>query len=390
MIHEIDTNAKPGMGVVCTCGKRFPVPKAIEKHIEEENNKETESLDETPVEYQQDESEVQAAQSNSGDAGENNTTPVAPQAPSTPAVVEPKPEPKTHAIQATTGEVAKIATKEVAMELIKRNASRVLGGERAEEFFVQLGFLMRKTPQLTQCSPESLYAAMMQCINLDLMPGTPEGYCAIIPYGREAQFQLMYQGGMELAYRSGVVKTIKADLVFAEDDFDFDDATNFIHHKKNLTIDRTVAKDIIAAYAVAKLENGETAFVVMSPSEIAKIKRTVKANRPGTPWTDWEEKQVRKTVIKQLLKDLPGSRKDNRFKAAVAWDSANEGGRKMRADLEGNIIEGESVEVSVETKEAINKARTKEQLNAILQGLSVGERKQAAPLIQARLTETVK
>jgi len=249
---------------------------------------------------------------------------------------------------------------------------------------------MRKTPQLTQCSPESLYAAMMQCINLDLMPGTPEGYCAIIPYGREAQFQLMYQGGMELAYRSGVVKTIKADLVFAEDDFDFDDATNFIHHRKNLTIDRTVAKNIIAAYAVAKLENGETAFVVMSPSEIAKIKRTVKANRPGTPWTDWEEKQVRKTVIKQLLKDLPGSRKDNRFKAAVAWDSANEGGRKMRADLEGNIIEGESVEVSVETKEAINKARTKEQLNAILQGLSVGERKQAAPLIQARLTETVK
>jgi len=366
MTHEIDTNAKPGMGVVCTCGKRFPVPKAIEAHIEAENNQETEQA------VHEDEA--------------TNTTEVIP----TPAVVEPKPEPKPHAIQDTTGEVAKFATKEVAMELIKRNASRVLGGERAEEFFVQLGFLMRKTPKLTQCAPESLYAAMMQCINLDLMPGTPEGYCAIIPYGSEAQFQLMYQGGMELAYRSGVVKTIKADLVFTEDDFDFDDATNYIHHKKNLTIDRTVAKDVIAAYAVAKLENGETAFVVMSPSEIAKIKRTVKANRPGTPWTDWEEKQVRKTVIKQLLKDLPGSRKDNRFKAAVAWDSANEGGRKMRADLEGNIIEGESVEVSVETKEAINKARTKEQLNDILQGLSVGERKQAAPLIQARLTETVK
>jgi len=40
MIHEIDTNAKPAMGVACTCGKRFPVPKAIEKHIEEANAEE--------------------------------------------------------------------------------------------------------------------------------------------------------------------------------------------------------------------------------------------------------------------------------------------------------------------------------------------------------------
>lgn len=37
MTHAIDPNPKPGLGVVCTCGKRFPVPKAIEAHIEQEN-----------------------------------------------------------------------------------------------------------------------------------------------------------------------------------------------------------------------------------------------------------------------------------------------------------------------------------------------------------------
>ncbi len=390
MTHAIDTTAKPRMGVQCTCGKRSAVPKSIEEHIAKEN-----AVTETPAQYQQTEAEVtnggqEEPSAPTRDAAESEPAPSAEVAAPAPEKNNEVAKVESHPIATSTSAIAKITTKEVAMELVKRNATRVLGGQRAEEFFTQLGFLMRKTPALMQCSPDSLYSAMMQCINLDLMPGTPEQYAAIIPYGREAQFQLMYQGGMELAYRSGVVKTIKADTVFAEDDFDFDDATNYIHHKKNLTVDRTVAKNVVAAYAVAKLENGELAFIVMSPSEIDKIKRTVKANKPGTPWTDWEVKMVRKTALKQLFKDLPSSRTDNRFKMALAWDGAVEGGRKIRADEAGNIIEGEAVEVSLETKEAINEASTPQELNTILNKLPISERKMATPLIQARLGEVKK
>lgn len=388
------------LGLICLCGEKFPSQKMLDEHLAKANSKEVK--EETPVPEPK---TTQATIDEDGVITESENTDTQPanvdqEVPTQVAMPPNQPAPKAaygvepgaavvpqNSIAKASGEIAKLTNTTMAMELIKKNAMRILGDQRAEEFFTQLGFLMRKNAQLAQCTPDSIYSAMMQCVNLDIMPGTPEQYAAIIPYGKEAQFQLMYQGGMELAFRSGVVKTIKADLVFKEDDFDFDDATNFIHHKKNLTVDRTVAKDIIAAYAVAKLENGETQFIVMSPSEIAKIKRTVKANRPGTPWTDWEEKQVRKTAIKQLLKDLPGSRKDNRFKAAVAWDSANEGGRKMRADWEGNIIEGEMADVSLDTKEAINSATSKEELQKLLNGLSVAEQKLAAPLVSARMKE---
>jgi recombination protein RecT len=352
------------MGYKCECGEKFIKETLLFDHILSEENKMTEPKTEEEVTK---EAEIVTTEPKSND----------------------KPV-KANELATSVGQIAKITSTEMAREMVKKYAVSIVGDQRAQEFFMQLGFLMRKSPQLAQCSPESVFVAMMQCVNLNIMPGTPEQYAAIIPYGKEAQFQLMYQGGMELAYRSGVVKTIKADLVFKEDEFDFDDATNYIHHKKNLTIDRTVAKNIVAAYAVAKLENGETQFIVMSPSEIAKIKRTVKANKPGTPWTDWEEKQVRKTAIKQLLKDLPSSRKDNKFKAAVMWDSMTEGGRKAKVDMEtGQIIEGEVVDLSLATKEAINNAKTKEELKDVLQTLDVKEQKMAAPLVNTRLKELV-
>lgn len=262
-----------------------------------------------------------------------------------------------------TGIVAKLTTTEAARTLVLQYANTLVGKERAKEFITQLGFLMRTNQKIANCTPESIFTAMMQCIRLDLLPNTPEQYATLIPYGRELQFQLMYPGGIELAYRSGIVKTIKADIVFAEDEFDYDDATNFIHHKKNLTIDRTNAKGIIAAYAVGKLNSGELMFEVMSPSEIKKIKdKAVKAKGAGTPWMEWQERMIRKSPLKRLFKVLPSSSKDNRFKEAAYWDSLSEAGKKVRADTKtGEIIEYDDLEeekATEEEKKAIVEANT--------------------------------
>ncbi len=256
-----------------------------------------------------------------------------------------------------------LATVDNARELVLRYANTLVGTQRAQEFITQLGFLVRTNPKIAQCTPESIFTSMMQCIRLDLLPNTPEQYATLIPYGRELQFQLMYPGGIELAYRSGVVSTIKADVVFPEDEFDYDDAINYIHHKKNLTIDRTKAENIIAAYAVGKLANGEVMFEVMSPSEIKKIKdKAVKAKGPDSPWAQWEERMIRKSPLKRLFGVLPSSTKDNRFKEAAHWDSLTEGGKKVRADVKtGEIIEYDSLEnekATEEEKDEIVKANT--------------------------------
>ena len=272
----------------------------------------------------------------------------------------------TNNLSKTTSAIS-LATVDNARELVLRYANTLVGKERAQEFITQLGFLIRTNPKIAQCSPESIFTAMMQCIRLDLLPNTPEQYAALIPYGHELQFQLMYPGGIELAYRSGVVSTIKADVVYPEDEFDYDDATNYIHHKKNLEIDRTKAENIIAAYAVGKLKNGELMFEVMSPSEIQKIKdKAVRAKGPDSPWAQWQERMIRKSPLKRLFNVLPSSTKDNRFKEAAHWDSLTEAGRKVKADAAtGQIIEYDELEnekATEQEKEEIIKA------NQILNG----------------------
>lgn len=245
----------------------------------------------------------------------------------------------------TTSQVAKIATIDMARSMVMKYAQDQLGKERAKEYFMHLGFLMRTNPKIAQCTPESIFKAMMECVRLDLMPNTPEQYCALIPYGHELQMQPMYKGGIELAYRSGLVRTIKAENVFPEDFFEADDAMNTISHRKNLTINRTIAKNIVATYAVAKLENGEVMFEVMSPSEIKKIKdKAVKAKGSGTPWSEWEERMVRKSPLKRLFNVLPNSSKDNRFKQWAHLDDLKEAGKHVEVDIKtGEFIEGDSL-----------------------------------------------
>lgn len=244
----------------------------------------------------------------------------------------------------TAGSVARITDAETARKMVLKYASDLVGKERAREFFMHMAFLERTNPNIARCTPDSKFKAMMEAVNLNLMPNTADQFCALVPYGSALQLQPMYKGGLELAYRSGQVRTIKADNVFAEDEFDYDDAMNTISHKKALDIDRTDVSKIIATYAVARLKDGEVMFEVVSPSEIKKIKdKSVKSSSGDTPWKQWEERMYRKTALKRLISVLPKSANDNRLAEFTRLDDLREAGIKTDIDMvTGEIIEGEA------------------------------------------------
>lgn len=265
-----------------------------------------------------------------------------------------------------TSQVAKITTTEMARSMVLKYAADLVGQDRAKEFFMHMGFLERTNPNIARCTPESKFKSMMEAVNLNLMPNTADQFCALVPYGSELQLQPMYKGGMELAYRSGQVRTIKAENVFPEDEFDYDDAMNTISHKKALNIDRTDVSRIKAVYAVARLKDGEVMFEVVSPSEIHKIKdKAVKATKAKTPWVDWEERMYRKTAIKRLIAVLPKSASDNRLAKFLQIDDAHEAGKPTAVDMEtGEIIEGEAAnpeDKNAEARQRIEAAKAKRQ-----------------------------
>ena len=160
--------------------------------------------------------------------------------------------------------------------------------------------LIRQTPKLAQCTPESFLGALMTASQLGLEPG-PLGESYLVPYGNQVTFIPGYRGLVKLAWQSGQLKNFDAHVVYANDDFDYEyGLTPFLRHKPT----RGTRGEVTDVYAVATLQNGGSAFVVMSLEDVAAIRKRSKASSSG-PWvTDWEA-MAKKTAVKQLIRWLP-------------------------------------------------------------------------------------
>ena len=185
-------------------------------------------------------------------------------------------------------------------------------------------------PQLADCTPKSFLAAMMACAQLGVEPNTPLGQAYLIPYRNhgklECQFQLGYKGLIDLAYRSGEVTSIQAQVVYANDEFEYEYGLEpKLKHKPALG-DRGEA---VAVYAVFKTVSGGYGFQVMSMADIRKhAERYSRAYASGSsPWSTNFEEMAKKTVLKSCLKYAPvksefqrGLAQDMTIKAEITED----------------------------------------------------------------------
>jgi recombination protein RecT len=164
------------------------------------------------------------------------------------------------------------------------------------------------TPELGECTPKSFIAALMNAAQLGLEPNTPLGQAYLIPYRNkgvlECQFQLGYKGIIDLAYRSGDVQTIQAQIVYENDEFEFEfGLESKLVHKPA----KSNRGDMVWVYAIFKLVNGGYGFEVMSIDDVRKhAEKYSQAYKSGfSPWKNNFEEMAKKTVIKKVLKYAP-------------------------------------------------------------------------------------
>lgn len=193
---------------------------------------------------------------------------------------------------------------------------------------------IRRTPELLECAPETMVAAIVEASSLGLEIDS-RGQAYLVPFRnkntgrREVQLIPGYKGLADLAYRSGRVDSIFAEVVCENDKFRFSLGLNpTLEHTPSLE-DRG---KLIAVYAVARMKESAPQFVVMGKGDIDKIKKASKAS--GGPWRDWEAEMWKKTAIRRLCKMLPLSPEMQR---AVSLDEASEAG--IVQGLGENILE---------------------------------------------------
>ena len=242
-----------------------------------------------------------------------------------------------NALQAKAAGEVKVSPQKGMQQMMKAMAKEIeaaLPSMVSSERFQRVALTaFSANPALQKCDPKSFIAAMMQSAQLGLEPNTPLGQAYLIPYGTNVQFQVGYKGMLELAQRSGKIKTIYAHEVRENDEFDIDyGLEQSLKHKPLLKGDRG---DVIGYYAVYHTIDGGFSFVFMTKEEVNEFAQKKSKTFNNGPWKTDFDAMAKKTVIKQLLKYAPISIE---IQQAIVADTSV----KTKIDADMRLVEDES------------------------------------------------
>lgn len=209
-------------------------------------------------------------------------------------------------------------------------------------------------PKLAETTPQSFLGAMMTAAQLGLEPNTPLGQAWLIPFWNskirclECQFQLGYKGLIDLAYRSGEVSAIQAQVVYENDEFTY--SFGLEPQLKHVPA-MSNRGNPTHVYAVFRTKDGGYGFEVMSMEDVrAHAQRYSKAYNSG-PWQTNFEEMAKKTVLKRVLKFAPlksdfvrGVAQDETIKTEISDDMYS---------VPSSYVEAEAYEVDDSTGEVV-------------------------------------
>ena len=265
---------------------------------------------------------------------------------------------KENAIQAAAGAASAKKAPSTIQDYIKvmqGEIAKALPSVLTPERFTRITLSALSTnPSLAKCTPKSFLGAMMTAAQLGLEPNTPLGQAYLIPYKNhgilECQFQLGYKGLIDLAYRSGNVKTIQAEVVHQNDVFEVEYGTNDrLVFKPLFTGDRG---DPVSVWAMFQTKDGGYGFSVMSMDDVRAHARKYSKAFSNGPWQTNFEEMAKKTVLKRCLKYAPLS---TEFVRQAAADETIKTGlsEDMFALPDETVIEAVGVDVDQETGEVL-------------------------------------
>jgi len=163
---------------------------------------------------------------------------------------------------------------------------------------------IRMNPKLGLCNFPSLLASVMISAQLGVELNTPLGEAYLIPYGKEAQFQMGYKGLLKLAHNCGQYRQITTNAVDEADEFFYEYGLNPI--LKHIPADKP-SGNIVKYYAVYHLTNGGYDFKVWSHARAEKHGKDYSKSYSNGPWKTNFDQMAQKSVLIDLLRMAPKS-----------------------------------------------------------------------------------
>jgi recombination protein RecT len=179
-----------------------------------------------------------------------------------------------------------------------------------ERFVAQVKMALHRQPKLLACTPKSVFEAVRTAADLGLDPSGTLGSAYLVPYKENCQLIPGYRGLIDLACRSGFVRTVNAWVIYEKDEFEPPYAGRLPKHRPYFPRpdDDPNPGRVIGAWARAKMANGAEECHVMPFAKLEAIRLkspTVRYNLTDTPWFTHTDEMYRKCPIRALAKSLP-------------------------------------------------------------------------------------
>lgn len=189
----------------------------------------------------------------------------------------------------------------------------------------------KRLAEVASGNPESLRMSVVNVAAVGLTLNPALGLAFLVPRDGRVCLDISYRGLIAIAADSGAIRWAKAELVHANDKFEYQGPAKMPTHIFN-----PFAKDrgeFIGGYCVAGIGSGAEVLVEVMPAEdVLRARNQSKAWQAGKgPWVDWFDEMAKKTLIKRAAKTWP--RLSARFGQAIKILNEDNG--------EGLVLDGQ-------------------------------------------------
>lgn len=273
-------------------------------------------------------------------------------------------------------------TSYLTQEAVKNQINNVIGGENGQRFISSIVSAVNNSPQLAQCTNQSILSGALLGESLKLSPSPQLGQYYLVPFndrqkGKVAQFNLGYKGYIQLAIRSGQYKKLNVLAIKEGELIKFNPLTEEIDVRLIEDEDIRENTPTIGYYAMFEYTNGFRKAIYWSKTKMENHAKKYSAGysrdlQHGTQYTFWSkdfDAMAYKTMLRQLISKWGIISID--MQSAIESDMAviNEDGSKdYVGNAENKPSESEIIEQPQNTIEGDSRTNTQQDVASALFG----------------------
>lgn len=187
-----------------------------------------------------------------------------------------------------------------------------------DRFWAIASGLVRSNADIQKCTAISVVGAIHSIARLGLVPDPTMGFVYVVPFKGRATVIIGYRGFIELGRRGGGIDTVETEVVYENDDFDFQRGTNTeLTHRPWYVVGAEGPGDPRLVYCITTFGSDRKQYEVMTAKQVRAIQTG------GGPWRQHWDEMARKTVIRRASKTWPLT---TELSQAVALDERAERG----------------------------------------------------------------